>query len=82
MKTSNTEILVKRIFGNKVPETIYSAMKDLDKADNALMKAIEQHCVQPYHYTKLDSEKSHMFDLLTDDGIIVIGYLTNRYKEV
>ena len=78
---SNCEKLVKRIFGDSVPDSVYSVMKALDNADNELMEAVKNHTVQPHHYSKLDSEKSHMFDLLTNDGMIVIGTIPTRYEE-
>ncbi len=82
MKESNCEKLVKMIFADRVPQSVYSAMSDLDKADNNLIEAINSHSVQPHHYNKLDAAKSHMFDILTDDGMIVIGKIPSRYKEI
>jgi len=81
MKRSKCEDLVKRMFGNRVPDSVYTAMADLDKAENDLTEAIENKSVQPHHYSKLDEEKAHMFDILTNDGMIVIGYIKNRYEE-
>ncbi|MCP4392725.1 MAG: hypothetical protein GY804_00365, partial [Alphaproteobacteria bacterium] len=57
-------------------------MSDLDNADNNLRDAVRTHSVQPHHYNKLDAAKSHMFDILTDDGMIVIGKIPSRYKEI
>ncbi len=82
MKESNCEKLVKMIFADRVPQSVHSAMSDLDKADNNLMDAVRTHSVQSYHYNKLDAAKSRLFDLLTDDGMIVIGKIPSRYEEI
>ncbi len=82
MKESNCEKLVKMIFADRVPQSVYSAMSDLDKADNHLIEAIRTHSVQPHHHNILDAAKSRLFDLLTDDGMIVIGKIPSRYEEI
>lgn len=82
MKKSNSEELVKRVFGGRVPEAVYEALSDLDRTERDLQEAKNHYFCQAYHYNNLNDAKAKLFDLLTSDGMIVIGKISNRYEEV
>jgi len=76
VKYKNYEEIIKRVFGDRVPEEYYKLFNKLLLVEDEFETAKCDNTLQPHHYQRFNKCKSDLFDFLnTTDGLIVIGKL-------